>query len=68
MSSASLQVTGATIPEATLSVNGASVGVDGQGNFSTTIQLEEGPNLVEVVASDYDGNEVSSLLEIVYIP
>ena len=63
-----IMVSGTTIPEATLSISGATVAVDSQGSFSTPVQLEEGPNLIEVIASDYSGNEVSSSLEIIYIP
>jgi hypothetical protein len=42
------------------------VGADGQ--FKTTLPLEEGPNLIEIIASDESGNEASALLTITYEP
>ena len=38
------------------------------GKFKATIPLDEGPNLIEIVASDMDGNEVSQMLAVVYEP
>ena len=42
------------------------VGADGQ--FKTTVFLEEGPNLIEIIASDVNGNETSLLLTVTYEP
>jgi hypothetical protein len=42
--------------------------VDQNGNFSVTVNLEEGPNLIEVVASDQLGNEKSSSIAVIYVP
>lgn len=42
------------------------VGVDQQ--FSVTVTLEEGSNLIEIVASDETGNETSALLTVTYEP
>lgn len=42
--------------------------VDQNGNFSVTITLEEGPNLIEVIASDQYGNEDSITLVVSYVP
>jgi len=42
------------------------VGIDGQ--FTMTVPLEEGSNLIEVVASDEQGNELSALLTVTYEP
>ena len=42
------------------------VGDDGQ--FKATIPLEEGPNLIEVVASNDQGDETSLLLTVTYEP
>ena len=60
-------VSGTTIPDAVVSVNGEIVEVDEQGNFTTMVTLEEGPNIIEVIASDLEGNEVSKILVIFYI-
>lgn len=61
-------VSGTTIPDAVVSVNGEIVEVDEHGKFTTMVTLEEGPNIIEVVASDLEGNEVSKSLVIFYIP
>jgi hypothetical protein len=42
------------------------VGVDQQ--FQTTVSLDEGPNLIEIIASDENGNEMSVLLTVTYEP
>jgi hypothetical protein len=42
------------------------IGADGQ--FKTTLSLEEGPNLIEIVASDEAGNQTSLILTVVYEP
>ena len=42
------------------------VGADGQ--FKSTLSLDEGPNLVEIVASDGSGNEASQILTVTYEP
>jgi len=42
--------------------------VDQNGNFSATVTLEEGPNFIEVLASDQQGNEESSSVAIIYVP
>jgi hypothetical protein len=62
-----VSVSGTTIPDAVVSVNGEIVEVDNQGNFTMMVTLEEGPNIIEIVASDLEGNEVSKILAIFYI-
>ncbi len=62
------QVAGETQPDAVVSVNGSPVEVEADGKFSTAISLEEGPNLIEVIATDYDGKEASELLVVIRIP
>ena len=59
-------VRGTTIPEAVVTVNGAVADVDADGRFSVTVTLEEGPNLIEVYASDFEDREASEMLTIVY--
>jgi hypothetical protein len=49
-------------------VNGELAEVDNQGNFTTLVVLEEGPNLIEVVASDLEGNQESHTLVTIYEP
>jgi hypothetical protein len=64
---ADLVVKGQTEPDAVVSVNEAVVDVDAEGKFSATITLEEGPNLIEVLASDFEGNEGSVTLTVIYV-
>ena len=63
-----VEVIGTTIPGAVVSINGELVEVDEEGNFTMMVVLEEGPNTIEVIASDLEGNEESHILVIVYIP
>ena len=59
-------VKGQTEADAVVSVDGVTIEVDADGNFSTTVTLEEGPNLIEVLASDFEGNEGSVVLTVIY--
>jgi uncharacterized protein YfaP (DUF2135 family) len=63
-----IEVKGTTAPDAEVSVNGQPVVVDNEGNFSTTITLEEGLNQIEIVASDYEGKKVSKIFTVTYTP
>ncbi len=51
-----------------MSVNGELAEVDEEGNFTMMVVLEEGPNIIEVIASDLEGNEESRTLVIIYVP
>ena len=68
VSTSSIRVSGSTSPEAEVSVNGELIDVDEQGNFAAMVELEEGPNAIEVVATDYEGNEKSCILAVIYSP
>lgn len=63
-----IPLSGTTTPDAVVSVNGQIVEVDEWGSFATVVTLQEGPNIIEVVASDFEGNEESRILTIVYAP
>jgi hypothetical protein len=54
-----IEVKGHTDPQAVVSVNEEITTVDANGNFTATVNLEEGPNTIEVVASDEEGNQAS---------
>ena len=54
---AKVEVVGTTLPGAVVSVNGDLADVNKEGNFTMTVFLEEGPNLIEVVASDIEGKK-----------
>ncbi len=59
---------GRTSPDALVSINGVIVPVDVDGAFEAMLALDPGPNLIEVVASDLDGNETSQVLAVVSLP
>lgn len=59
---------GRTSPDAIVSINGVIVPVDAEGNFQVKLALDPGPNIIEVVASDPDGNEVNKVIAVVSLP
>jgi len=64
-----LRVVGRTSPDAVVSVDGKIVRtVDIEGNFSALVSLVEGPNLLEVIATDYRGGQASQVLTVIYAP
>jgi uncharacterized protein YfaP (DUF2135 family) len=63
-----VSIVGVTRPDAVVGVNEVPVEVDARGIFSTTMQLEEGSNLIEIVAADLQGNVRFQTLAVFYIP
>ena len=63
-----VRVSGRTTPDAVVSVNGVSLEVDELGIFSTTVAVEEGPNIIDVVATDPEGAVLDTVLAIIYRP
>jgi hypothetical protein len=63
-----IPVSGLVAPGAILSVNGTIIEVDGTGTFTTAVLLDEGPNLVEVMATNLAGDEEYQGLAVIYIP
>ena len=59
-------VKGQANSDAVVSVDGVTIEVDADGKFSTTVTLKEGPNLIEVMASDFEGNEGTIVLTVIY--
>ena len=68
MSSEEIPVAGRSSPDATVSVNGVLADTDTLGNFEALLSLEEGPNLIEVIASDLAGDVRTTVLMVIYIP
>ena len=68
VSEATIRVTGRTAPAVVVSVNGVGVGVDALGIFSTTVALEPGPNVIEVVATNPDGRVLSAVVALIFRP
>lgn len=68
-SQSSVGVMGETALDAIVTVNGESVTVDDQGLFQTDVSLEEGPNLIEVVASQILGDaSQAARVTVFYLP
>jgi hypothetical protein len=61
-----IMVSGKTLADAVVSINGAIADVDYQGIFTGEVNLDAGPNIIEVVASDFYGNEKSAILTVIY--
>ena len=68
VSISTLPLAGRTGPNAIVSINGRSVPVNRFGYFSSTIFLEEGPNLIDVVATNDDGQTLSTVIAVIYRP
>jgi hypothetical protein len=65
---ATINVAGRTRPDAVLTVNDSFVEPDIDGLFSTSVTLSPGPNVIEVVASIGTGEQLSSVLTVIYTP
>ncbi len=61
-----ITVSGKTLADAVLSINGVIADVDYQGIFIEEVNLDAGPNIIEIIASDFYGNEESAILTVIY--
>ena len=61
-------VIGRTRLDAVLSVNDTFAEVDEDGRFRVNVQLEEGPNIIDVISTLSSGEEVVEILVIIYSP
>jgi len=68
VSSGIISLSGRTGPDAVVSVNGVSLTVDGLGIFSAKVALEPGPNIIDVVATNNDGQIMSAVIAVIYRP
>jgi uncharacterized protein YfaP (DUF2135 family) len=66
VSSRNIRLSGKTGLGALVSINGVSIGVDAQGAFTTTVTLEPGPNIIDVVSTSSDGQVLGAVLAIIY--
>ncbi len=64
----SYEFSGRTTVDALLSVNDTVLDVDEQGRFAFMVDLEEGPNVIEVVASNGLGEQYDEVLLVIYEP
>ena len=63
-----IEVTGTTSPGAVVTVNDEILIAGEDGSFTTLVVLEEGPNLIEILASNEAGNEAYVQLVVTYQP
>jgi glucodextranase-like protein len=63
-----ITVSGVSSPGAVVSVNDDILVADATGQFQDLVMLSEGLNLIEVVASDTSGTEISAELTVTYEP
>ncbi len=68
LSGATVQVTGKTTPGADISINDADLKADAQGNFTTTVNLEEGDNYILVTAVNDSGAVSEQEITVSYTP
>ncbi len=61
-----VEVSGTTNTETVLTINGLLCLLPANREFSFPVDLTEGYNMVELVASDYDGNQVELVLTVIY--
>ena len=63
-----IRVSGKTVPQAKITVNGVGVEVDQDGDFSTLIILRVGANLIEVLVRNTDGRTLTAERTVDYSP
>ena len=68
LAESSITVVGRTRIDAAVSVNDTFAEVDENGRFRVLVQLEEGINIIEVVASVGPGEELVEILVVIYSP
>ncbi len=61
-------IVGATRQDAVVGVNGVPVDVNALGIFSTIVSLEQGANLIQVVAVDFEENINFQTVSVFYLP
>ncbi len=67
VTTAVIQLTGETAVDAVVTVNGQIAEVDATGRFQVTLTLAEGPSTIEVVASDFSGNQAQELRTVIFV-
>ena len=68
VNSAQIQVSGTTTPDAVVTVNDQILIAGSDGTFQTMVTLDEGLNLIEVVASNPSGGETFANVTVTYQP
>jgi hypothetical protein len=62
-----VEVAGDTTADAVVTVNGRVVEVDANGRFQLSLSMEEGPNVIEVVASDFSGSQAHDVRTVIFL-
>ena len=60
-------VSGNTEPGVDMMINGLSIAVE-NGHFSVMVELEPGPNIIDILVKGTSGKQASKYLTIVYVP
>jgi Glucodextranase, domain B len=60
-------VSGNTEAGADVMINGLSVETE-NGHFSSMVELEPGPNMIDISVKDVSGKQASKYLTVVYVP
>ena len=68
VNTAQVVITGTSTPGAVVTVDQDIIVVGADGQFQSTVSLDQGPNIIEIVASDDLGNEKTIDLTIDYEP
>lgn len=63
-----IQIIGKTEIETLLTINGSSEILDKDGNFSSTLALVEGENIITITALDLAGNKTEKQIKVTYTP
>jgi hypothetical protein len=63
-----VDVAGRAPAETVISIGDSITVVEASGEFSIPVPLEEGPNELEIIASDLEGNQASVTLVVTYEP
>lgn len=61
-------VKGKTLPNADVAVNDSDLKADASGAFSVSIKLDEGDNVIVVIANDDQGNVAEKEITVTYTP
>lgn len=68
VSSDRITVSGKTKPKSDVVVNDQEIKADNNGNFSTQVTLDEGENIIGIVAYDENGNYAEKEIIVTYEP
>ncbi len=63
-----IQVTGKTDPDSTITVNGSIAIVDSEGNFSYFLKLSDGENTISIDAVSAGGKNINKSIKVTYKP